>query len=101
MLLETTKQKDIRKLHVMEDSKLAIDWAQGKISIQNVNLSNIKRDIKLCFYSFKWLSFHHILRELNVNADELSKEALQFQRGVFGYYKYFDGVEIEGMEFRL
>jgi hypothetical protein len=32
-LLETTKQKDIRKLHVLGDSKLAIDWAQGKLSI--------------------------------------------------------------------
>jgi ribonuclease HI len=31
-LLETTKKKDIRKLQVMGDSKLVIDWAKGKIS---------------------------------------------------------------------
>jgi ribonuclease HI len=100
-LLETTKQKDIKKLQVMGDSKLAIDWAQGKLEIQNVNLSNILRDIKLDFPSFEWISFHHVLRELNVKADELSKEALQLQRGAFGYYEYFDGVETEAMEFRL
>jgi len=47
------------------------------------------------------LSFHHVLRELNVNVDELSKEVLQLQRGSFGYYEYFEGVETEAMEFRL
>jgi hypothetical protein len=37
-LLETTKKKDIRKLQVMGDSKLVIDWAKGKFSFQNINL---------------------------------------------------------------
>lgn len=31
-LLEAGKQKDVRKLHVLGDSKLVIDWAKGKIS---------------------------------------------------------------------
>jgi ribonuclease HI len=100
-LLEMTKQKDIKKLQVMGDSKLAIEWAQGKLEIQNVNLENILRDIKLAFPSFEWISFHHVLRELNVKADELSKEVLQLQRGAFGYYEYFEGVETEAMEFCL
>lgn len=59
------------------------------------------RDIRLSFQSFDWLSFQHILRELYVKADKLSKEALQLQRGAFGYYKYFEGTETEAMEFRL
>jgi ribonuclease HI len=100
-LLETTKQKDIRKLQVMGDSKLVIDWEKGKLSIQNINLANITRDIRLSFQSFEWISFQHVLRELNVKADELSKEALQLQRGAFGYYEYFEGTETEAMEFRL
>jgi hypothetical protein len=78
-----------------------IDWAQGKISIQNINLSTVMRDVRLTYQSFEWLSFHHILRELNSKADELSKEALQLQRGAFRYYEYFDGTETEAMEFRL
>jgi ribonuclease HI len=81
--LETTKKKDIRKLQVMGDSKLVIDWAKGKISFQNINLANILRDMRLSFQSFDWLSFQHILRELNVKAYELSKEDLQLQRGAF------------------
>ena len=90
-LLEAKKQKDIMKLQVTGDSKLVIDWAKGKISIQNINLANIMQDIRLSFQSFDWMSFQHILRELNVNVDEISKEALQVQRGAFGYYKYFEG----------
>lgn len=100
-LLETAKQKDVRKLQVLGDSKLVIDWAKWKISIQNINLANIMRDIRLSFQSFDWLSFQHILRELYVKADKLSKEVLQLQRGAFGYYKYFEGTETEAMEFRL
>jgi ribonuclease HI len=92
-LLETTKKNDNMKLQVMGYFKLVIDWAKGKMSIQNIILVNILRDIRLSFQSFEWLSFQHILRELNVKADDLSKEALQLQRGAFRYYEYFEGTE--------
>jgi ribonuclease HI len=100
-LLETTKQKDIWKLQVLGDSKLVIEWAQGKISIQNNNLTSVMREIQLAFQSFEWLSFQHILRELNCKVDELSKEALQLQRGAFSFYEYFDGTKTKAMEFRF
>jgi ribonuclease HI len=48
-LLETTKKKDIRKLQVMGDSKLVIDWARQKNSSQDIILATIMRDIKLAF----------------------------------------------------
>jgi hypothetical protein len=41
------------------------------------------------------------MRELNAKADKLSKEALQLQRGAFGYYEYFEGTKTEAMEFCL
>ena len=85
----------------MGDSKLVIDWAKGKFFIQNITLANILRDIRLSFQSFDWLSFQHILRELNVKADELSKEDLQLQRGTFGYYEYFKCTKTEVMELWL
>jgi len=65
------------KLQVFGDSKMEIDWSRGNISIQNPNLASTMRENKLNFRAFEWLSFHHILRELNSKANELSKEVLQ------------------------
>jgi ribonuclease HI len=100
-LLETTKEKNVDKLQVMGDSKLVIDRASGKITIQYIQTQNILRDIKLACRSFEWLSFVHILRELNSKANELSKEALILPTGAFGYYEFMDGEETEAMEFML
>jgi hypothetical protein len=72
-LLETTKENNLNKLQVFGDSKMEIDWVRGKISIQNPNLENILKEIKLNFRAFEWLSFHHVLRDLNSKADKLSK----------------------------
>jgi ribonuclease HI len=73
-LLETAKEKNMTKLQVFGDSKLVIDWERGQNNIQNPRLASILRDIKLTFRNFEWLSFQHILRELNTKADELSKK---------------------------
>jgi ribonuclease HI len=100
-LLNVAKEKDLRKLQVMGDSKLVIEWAQGRVNIQNIHLSNILRDIRLTFQDFEWLSFHHIPRELNSKADELSKEALELHSGTYAYYEYKEGVEAEAMEVRF
>jgi len=80
---------------------MVIDWVQGKINIQNIKLDLIMRDIKLTFQSFAWMSFHHILRELNSKNDELSKKALDLHNGTFIYYECFDGVETKAMQFRF
>jgi ribonuclease HI len=100
-LLETAKEKNLSKLQVFGDSKLVIDWARGINNIQNPRLASLLRDIKLTFRDFEWISFQHILRELNTKADELSKEALQLQKGAFGFYEFFEGTETEAMEFCL
>jgi hypothetical protein len=71
---------------------MEIDWARGNIFIQNPNLDSILRVIKLNFRDFEWFSFHHILCELNSKEDELSKEALQLQRGALCFYEFFDGI---------
>jgi ribonuclease HI len=45
-LLETTKEKDIQRLQVFGDSKLVIDWAMNKVSIRNIRLDPITREIR-------------------------------------------------------
>jgi hypothetical protein len=80
-LLEAAKEKNLTKLQVFGDSKMAIDWANGKSTIQNPNLASILQDIKLSFRAFERISFHHILRELNSKVDELSKKPWNCQMG--------------------
>jgi len=52
-LMETAKKKDLRKLQVLGDLKLVIDWAQGKIDIQNTSLAPVMGDIHLTFQCFE------------------------------------------------
>jgi hypothetical protein len=59
------------------------------------------REIRETFKSFRWLSFHHLLRELNSKADELSKDVVLLNLGTFNLYEFHDGVETEAMEVRL
>jgi ribonuclease HI len=100
-LLEAAKENDIQRLRVFVDSKMVIDWAMNKINIQNIRLEPIMREIRETFNSFSWLSFHHILRELNSKADKLSKDAVLLNPGTFSLYEFHDGVETEAMEVRL
>jgi hypothetical protein len=93
MLLETTIKKDVKKFQVLGDLKLVIDWVHQNIITQDVRLEPLLWDIKLTFQSFEWLSFSHILHELNQKYDEISKEDLTFPIGAFGLYQFHDGVE--------
>jgi ribonuclease HI len=101
-LLEVEKEKNVIKLQAFGDSKMTIDWANGKISIQNPKLTNIMREIKLNFRAFEQLNFHQILWELNTKAhDEISKEDLELPSGAFGFYEFHDDIESQSMEFKL
>jgi hypothetical protein len=80
---------------------LAIEWEKKKINFQYIRLESLLKDIKISFQSFEWFSFNHILQELNDKVDSLSKEALQFLLGAFGYYEFMEGEEIKAMEFKL
>jgi len=100
-LLEAIIKQDVRKLQVMGDSKLVIEWAKHKANVHDVRLNPLLRDIKLSYQSFECLYFNHILLELNGKANDLSKEALQLPARAFGYYEFVAGEEKEAMEFRL
>jgi ribonuclease HI len=100
-LLTVAQEKGIKKLQIMGDSKLVVDWACNKVKVENMGLGYLLRDVEFQSSSFEWVSFHHILRELNSKVDNLSKEALLFLKGDFGFYEYINGEEKEGMEFQL
>lgn len=52
-------------------------WANNEIIIESIPLNAILQTILDSFHYFKWLSFKHIFRELNAQADDLSKEPLE------------------------
>ena len=49
--------------------------------MNKISLEPLLSDIRQTRYSFKWIPFCHILKELNGEADALSKEALSLLDG--------------------
>jgi ribonuclease HI len=83
MLTKLSAEQGVDQIQIMGDSKLVIDWINSKSNMQNMYLSsNMERIKELKGNLFK-ISFHHVYRELNVGADELSKEALSLHSGCF------------------
>lgn len=64
-------------------------------------LKNLLQEILLSLEKFQQSEFVHIYRELNVKADELSKEALQMQVGTFYFLEFVDMEEVDAMAFHF
>jgi ribonuclease HI len=67
---------NIMDLHVRGDSKIIIDWLNKKGKLQVTALECWKDRITELTQAFSQINFSHIYRELNVEADILSKNAL-------------------------
>ena len=70
-------QKYVKKLNILGDSKLVMDWVCDKVNIVAPHLAHILQGIKQVYNKLDWFSCGHIYHELNTLADKLSKEALQ------------------------
>ena len=81
-VLKIVVEKNVRDLQICRDSKLTIDWANGKVKINAPHLQRLLRAIRIQLENFNSTSFQHIYRELNEEADKLSKEALLLQLGL-------------------
>ena len=55
---------------------MTIDWTNGKIQINAPHLQHLLKTIRKQMVSFETISFKHIYREVNFEADKLSKMAL-------------------------
>lgn len=81
----------------MGDSKLVINWVNNKV--ENIFLQCLLHDIQEAMLSFEWISFSHVIREINSNADAFSKEALELFIDLFCITEFVDGEEHESMNF--
>jgi hypothetical protein len=83
----------IYELYVLGDSKIVIDWLNRKGSILVANLDGWKERINDLIPLFRSITFAHIYREENKEADLLSKKALHLCQGQISYSHWVDGQE--------
>jgi hypothetical protein len=81
----------IQRLQAVGDSRVIIDWLNDKAKLDVCYIESWKkRTLDLC-KKFQRLSFHHIYREFNKEADKLSKEALRAPEGRITFYQWEPG----------
>jgi hypothetical protein len=77
----------------MGDSKIVIDWLRGKGYLQVLALECWKERLSKLLKKFQNISFEHIYREDNTEADRLSKLAMLKAPGSIEYFQVEGGHE--------
>jgi ribonuclease HI len=72
-LLSLAKFLHLNELMIAGDSKVIIDWFEGKCTIHSQVLSPWQQKIQAYKSHFTWLHNMHIHRQFNIIADSLSK----------------------------
>jgi hypothetical protein len=83
----------VNELLLLGDSKITIDWLIGRADFQVADLECWKERTRAATKLVKNLTFSHIYREQNHEADILSKKALHLPPGHIRYTRWEDGIE--------
>jgi ribonuclease HI len=83
----------IQRIQIMGDSRVIIDWLNNKANFHSSSLEGWKDRIKVLINDFQDISFNHVYREYNSEADYLSKMALKEPSGKIIYYQWINGKE--------
>jgi len=86
----------IRELRLFGDSRVVIDWLNNQATIHSINLQHWCNKIKGLLEEFSDFQCCHIYRELNQEADYLSKRGLLGTPGVLHVEEWRDGSRITG-----
>jgi ribonuclease HI len=81
----------IHRLQAFGDSKVIIEWLNDRGKLDICSIEGWKKRTKDLYKNFQVLSFHHIYRDFNKEADKLSKEALLAPEGRITYYQWEPG----------
>lgn len=81
----------ISKLLLLGDSKVTIDWLNGLVDFQVVDLESWKERTSAATKLFNKLTFSHIYRDQNNEADILSKKAMFLPSGHICYTRWEEG----------
>jgi hypothetical protein len=71
--------KKVKRLQLVGDSKIIIDWFSHENNLQVVSLQPWMTKIRVLSGKFQQLKAQHIYREYNKEVDQLSKQALQLE----------------------
>ena len=58
------------------DSQVIVHWDKGQTHVQSLVTYHWMESIRNLMKDFNFLSFHHIYRDINMEADSLSKKEL-------------------------
>jgi ribonuclease HI len=83
----------IDKIKILGDSKVIIDWIKQQGQLNSVNIECWKLKTLDLASKFKDISFQHIYREHNKEADLLSKRALKETKGRLSVFHWENGEE--------
>ena len=87
-MLTITKLLNFRYIQVIGDSKVIIDWLDKKGKLQAINVEAWKTRIREHMAAFQGIKFHHIYREFNEEAHNLSKRALYSPKGRLTFFTW-------------
>jgi hypothetical protein len=72
-------------------SKVIIEWLNNRGRLQAIAIEGWKFRTKDLINFFQEINFHHIFREFNKEADQLSKQAIYEPEGRISYFKWENG----------
>jgi len=86
---------NIQDIQIFGDSRVVIDWLAGKSVLHSINLLHWCSRIKNILTFFSHISFFHIYREHNSEADYLSEKGIGGAPGVFYFEELMGSIIIK------
>lgn len=74
--LSWAAEHDVRRLHVRSDSELLVKQMRGEYRVKNAGLQPLFADARDIMRRVGNVTFEHVGRELNAEADRLANEAM-------------------------
>ena len=90
--LKVVRSSHIQDIQIFGDSKVVVDWENEKNTIRVPHLQHLLAEIQTLKTYFKRISFGHIYRELNMEADSLSNQALAYQPSLMETEEVVEGI---------
>ena len=87
-LLTFVKNRELHLDRIMGDSKIIVEWVCNRQSFQSIALHHWSLQVRKLIDDSPTLSIIHVYRELNTQADLLSKQAVGMDRGFIHWKEY-------------